>query len=138
MIVTSKYANMRELKKTSSIAIAGGFFEGASQSDESSHFSQIEPQDAMMTMTRRSRSSGSSSNSSGSIVSDDAASAAKFNNVANFAAIKAARAEVSCLHATHKIETQSLRHEIKHWKALAMSKDQVFDKAIGSLKKELE
>ena len=94
-----------------------------------------------MMMARRSRSSGASSYSSGgSIVSDDSASASAFkvNDVANLAAIKAARAEVSCLHATHKIETQSLRHEIKHWKALAARKDQVFDKAIGSLKKELE
>ena len=72
------------------------------ESDESNHFSQIEPQDAMMMLTRRSRSSGASSNSSGcSIVSDDSASATKVYDVANFAAIKAARAEVSCLRATH-------------------------------------
>ena len=55
-----------------------------------------------MMLTRRSRSSGASSNSSGcSIVSDDSASATKVYDVANFAAIKAARAEVSCLRATH-------------------------------------
>ena len=87
-----------------------------------------------MTMTRRSRSSCSSGNSSGG----SQVSANSANDVANFATIKAARAEVSCLHTTHKIETKSLRQQLKHWKALAASKDRVFDKAIGSLKKELE
>ena len=130
MIVTSMNDRAKGPQKKSSIAAA---LEEANQSSGSNHSRQIEPQDAMTGM-RRSRSCSSSN--SGSIVS--AESATRVDDAASFAAIKASRAELACLHATHKIETESLRQQIKHWKALAASKDQMFNKTINRLKKELE
>ena len=130
MIVTSMNDRAKRTKKKSSIAAV---LEEANQSSGSNHSRQIEPQDAMTAM-RRSRSCSSSN--SGSIVS--AESATRVDDAASFAAIKASRAELACLHATHKIETESLRQQIKHWKALATSKDQMFNKTINRLQKELE
>ena len=115
---------LTEQPAKSSIAIAAGF-ELASQSSGSNHsIKMIEPQEAL-GQTRRPRSC--SSNISGDNIVTDGSIDKNAKDEANFAAIKAARAEVACLHRTHRIEAENFRQQIEHWKALATRKDLLFD-----------